>query len=1688
MSFSRRFLFPSLSIAAFSAFLFSSGSRAAPPPLPPLAFQRTSLDATGERPEICLHFDQNLNAQDTPTLAHFVHLSPELPFTPRIEASAFCLGDLAFAQAYRVTVDPAFASTDGRHLAAPLVLNARFGRRESSVAFAGDGFILPGRAPGHVTGLAVESVNVATVRVHVFRLSAHRQFPGLTGIDSTDLNLSQTSFQPWAFRHLLDTSLREVWHGTMTIDSVPDHSTTTAFPLADTIGTGQPGLYLVTIENAAIAREKSPVETALKGRDDGRYGPQSQMIAAHWVNLSNLGLTMLRGEDGLTVSTRSLMSGQPAAGVNLTLRARDGGVLGSVTTDASGLGHFDAPLLRGTMADRPLILLASQGDDFGFLLLDRQWFDFSEHHVDGADSGPPGDNRALLQPDRGIYRPGETVHLLALLRDRAGNALDNARPTLVLRRPDMMEERRIQLTGEAEGGYAVTLPLSASAPTGLWRADILLDPSLPPIGSARFEVQDFVPPVIEANFKPPAFASIGQEITIDATVRFLYGAPGAGLKSDSSYRIVPAADPVPGHKGWAFGFENEDIPSGSGDIGAIPTDRDGHARLAFTPDIPQGLTRPLDIDVRAGFLDPMGRRVGEHLTIPVRRTAPLIGLHVAADASADTGSAAIPIDLASFAPDNSPIAIGNIHWTLARINRIYNWSHTSDNGWTFSSHTVDVPMRSGDLTTDARGMARITPMLGWGEYRLSAMPAENGGATGTSLHFQVGWGGGGDASTPDRLPLSVRDPQIAPGGQTIIHISGGFAGQAQVTLATDRVLNTRFVDVPKEGLDIPVTATPDWDTGAYALVTLYRPLNGPSGLRPHDPVRAVGVAWIGVNQDRHRLDVALDAPETVVPRRRITLPVTVHAAQGTSVDHVRIAVAAVDQGILNLTHFKPLDLFDALYGRRRLGLDMLDNYGALLLSDAKAGHIRAGGDGAAADSGADGPPVRTTKSVALFDGPVALDPAGHGSVSFEVPDFDGRLHLMASAWSEDAVGNAQGDITTRDPVFPDLGLPRFLAPGDTAQALVSIVNVDGPAARYDVQVTTDGPLRVAGPAMIGATVKSGDRADLRVQLTAMPSLAGRTAVAHVHLALRRAGSSAPLLTRSWPIGIRLAHVPVTVTRSVLLQPGDHQTWGATALAGFDPADTQVTLGISASGGIDTIGLLQSLQSSLWGDSDTLAAQARALLQVTTPAWLGMHETRDDLHKNIQSVIDTLFDRQNPSGEIGQWERSDGRSLPDDQDYLADFLIRAKAAGYDVPEDRLGLLLDQIESEQVQSLSSDGDDADRETRAATLNTRAYATYVLARAGRLHPDGMRDLAASLIARQDGGHVSYVWAGTAGSNAQAHPLALGHLAVALALDDAPDDDSATSPGALLDAAIVALGPPRAGKPDLWDYKYWTYVRDLAGLAALTAEAHDDRRTRLLVDRFGRLTLAYDDLMNVTKTALLEAASAMNADTAGRSVRVRGQADATPLHLPLIYPFKPAALERGIPIENTGRKTLFSTLTLHGEPAGNVQPLANGLTLEMKGFSLGGAPFDLTHMKQNDRFIVSLGGTALNPGNYQVVITSLLPAGWEIESIVSPEDAAPEERYGRDAEDDRTKPPYAFLGILSRTEHAAALDDRFSAVLRFSTRSPELAARGFHVAYIVRATTRGHFALPEAVVSARYRPSLMARTASGSIEIAPH
>jgi hypothetical protein len=111
-------------------------------------------------------------------------------------------------------------------------------------------------------------------------------------------------------------------------------------------------------------------------------------------------------------------------------------------------------------------------------------------------------------------------------------------------------------------------------------------------------------------------------------------------------------------------------------------------------------------------------------------------------------------------------------------------------------------------------------------------------------------------------------------------------------------------------------------------------------------------------------------------------------------------------------------------------------------------------------------------------------------------------------------------------------------------------------------------------------------------------------------------------------------------------------------------------------------------------------------------------------------------------------------------------------------------------------------------------------------------------------------------------------------------------------------------------------------------------------------------------------------------------------------------------------------------------------------------------------------------------VALLDLLPAGFEIESVVN----------------DETVKSFPFLGKVTPTRMAEARDDRFFAAFNLGERlyrswwdDDKSYYNVFNVAYVVRAVTPGSFALPAVNVSDMYAPRIYARSDMGHVTIAP-
>ncbi|MBL8530557.1 MAG: alpha-2-macroglobulin family protein, partial [Hyphomonadaceae bacterium] len=951
---------------------------------------------------------------------------PAIPFQTDVSGNLLCLGGLPFEPERQLTIRQGLPAQSGERTEADETFTLTFGDRPAYVGFAGGGVILP-RA--EADGIAIETVNVSRLEVQVLRvpdriLSQHQVYEGEDNAEG--------GWDYWGFDNAAESVGVEVYKGEIDVADGPRNSAvTTVFALGAALRELRAGAYVVKVRDASpSAGQRADAEN------------ESRASSYRWIIYTDMALQSFSGATGLDVVVRSLRTARPLANVTLTLVAQNNEELARVRSDSQGRVHFAEALVNGDGPSRARYVMAYGGEgDFAALDLQRPSLDLSDRSVDGRRA--PGDVDAYVYTERGVYRPGERVRLIGLIRDQVGRAISDRSSTLVVYRPNGTEARRIRITEAVDGGaIAKNIDLERSSPRGVWRAELLVDGQDAPASAVSWSVEDFVPERLRVQIEASeAVLRRDQSRPINVQADFLYGAPGSGLAVEAEGRLVLDPSPFPEQEGYAFGRADESFDERYFQLPGTVTDGTGAAELSLQlPDQPQ-TTLPLRARMIASVADPGGRVVRESFTVPVRLNDIYIGLKPQFENRRAGAGEVVTYDVIALNANGQRVALRGVQWQLVREDWNYDW-YLDGSAWRWRRTGRDIPVDGATVDIPANQPLRITREgLRSGSYRLMVRRGE----AESSQRFGVGWGGpADDDATPDMVTVVAPDDPVRPGARARVQIRPPYPGEAQIVIATDRVIETRTVRVGADGatIDLPVTA--EWGSGAYVLVTV---------MTPRDPVnlpvprRAIGVGYVPVDMDGRTLEVVAGAGlENVRPRTHIEVPVQVrNAAAG---ERVRVAIAMVDEGILNITKYQSPNPVDYFFGRRALGVEIRDDYGRLLNPNLGAPATpRQGGD----SLGGEGLTVVPTRTVSLFSDIVEVR-GGRAVIPLDIPDFNGTLRLMAVAWSQNALGQDAEQIVVRDPVVAELILPRFLAPGDEAQGALNIDNVEGPPGAYTVTI------------------------------------------------------------------------------------------------------------------------------------------------------------------------------------------------------------------------------------------------------------------------------------------------------------------------------------------------------------------------------------------------------------------------------------------------------------------------------------------------------------------------------------------------------------------------------------------------------------------------------------------------------------
>ncbi|MEX0643903.1 MAG: hypothetical protein WD076_01225, partial [Parvularculaceae bacterium] len=237
---------------------------------------------------------------------------------------------------------------------------------------------------------------------------------------------------------------------------------------------------------------------------------------------------------------------------------------------------------------------------------------------------------------------------------------------------------------------------------------------------------------------------------------------------------------------------------------------------------------------------------------------------------------------------------------------------------------------------------------------------------------------------------------------------------------------------------------------------------------------------------------------------------------------------------------------------------------------------------------------------------------------------------------------------------------------------------------------------------------------------------------------------------------------------------------------------------------------------------------------------------------------------------------------------------------------------------------------------------------------------------------------------------------------------------------------------------------------------------------ERFALLMRAPEELHTQEKALVLLAAQALLRTSGPVAIAQNGERLAK---LPPAPSFTLDADEvrPGITYRNEGDGPIFRTVTVSGAPKVAPPPIAAGFAVTKRVATRDGRPADLASVRQNDRLVIVIAGSAAADRLHPAIIADLLPSGFEIETILGPDDGAATEMSG----------PYKWIGPISYTRIAEARDDRFVAAI-------DLRREPFTLAYVVRAVTPGSFVIPGVVVEDMYRPGVVGRTSAAQVTIA--
>ena len=977
------------------------------------------------------------------------------------------------------------------------------------------------------------------------------------------------------------------------------------------------------------------------------YYMNSDRIAACNIFASNLGMIVKRNSlNKLWIAVNNILDTKPVAKAQVTIYNFQLQPIGKGETNGEGLVEI-------TPKGVPFIAVAEADKQKAYVrVVDGEEQSVSRFDVEGKDiqKGLKG----FVYGERGVWRPGDTLHISFMLEDREKRIPDKHPVALEIYNPRGQFYTKMISTQGTNGFYTFAVPTQADDPTGLWNAYVKVGGTafhkglrIETIKPNRLKITLALPTILQASSK---------DVYAPLTSSWLTGATASRLKAKVEMSLSKVNTQFKNYGQYLFNNPATDFTTVRADVFNGVLDAEGRAGVNIQLPVATGAPGMLNATLTTRVFEPGGDASIYSQTVPFSPFTSYVGINLNQPKGKyiETDKDHV-FDIVTVNDQGQPVNRSNLEYKIYRISWSWWWENGEESFGTYINNSSITPVASGNLQTTG-GKTSFKFRINypdWGRYLVYVKDRESGHATGGTVYIDwPDWRGRSNKTDPSgikMLAFSLDKDSYEIGETATAIIPAAAGGRALVSLENgSTVLQQQWLEVSDQG-DTKLTfkITPEMAPNVYLHISL---------LQPHAqtvndlPIRMYGIAPVFVTNRQTILQPQIKMPEVLRPETDFN--VTVSEKSGKPMTYT---LAIVDDGLLDLTNFKTPDPWNEFYAREALGIRTWDMYDDVL--GASGGRYSSlfstGGDASLKPADAK---ANRFKPVVKFIGPFYLAKGKQQTHTLKLPMYVGSVRAMVVAGQDGAYGNAEKTAFVRTPLMLLSTLPRVLSTQEEITVPVNVFAMENQVKNVTVSLEASG----AGVQITGNRQQSLTFDQPGDQLAYFTLKTGsKTGKATIHLT---ASGNGQQTKETIEIEVRNPNPVVTLRNSQWIEAGQEAELSYT-LAGSSSANNQVQLEVSRIPSVDISRRFDFLYNYQHHCTEQLTSKALPLLFVSQFKAVDEQEA-EKIKTNVQEAIRQIYARQLPNGGFVYWP---GNAVADEwiTSYTGMFLTLAQEKGYAV---------------------------------------------------------------------------------------------------------------------------------------------------------------------------------------------------------------------------------------------------------------------------------------------------------------------------------------------------------------------------------------------------------------------------------------